>query len=71
MISTIRKYTQSVSTYAVHQPHNDGKEYIVNIVRNDSTGKIVNQSISLDGWEVEDETERESIIQQIEQHERK
>ena len=68
MISTIRKYTQSVSTYAINK---DAKEYIVNIVRNDSTGKIVNQSISLDGWEVEDETERESIIQQIEQHERK
>jgi hypothetical protein len=69
MVSTIRKYTQSVTTYAVHFPHNDGKEYIANIVRNDSTGRIVSKSISVDGYEVEDEDEKQSILDSIEQYE--
>jgi hypothetical protein len=69
MISLIRKYSQSVATYAIHKPHDDGKEYIVNIVRNDSTGRIVSQSVSLDGYEVEDEDEKQSILDSIEQYE--
>jgi isopropylmalate/homocitrate/citramalate synthase len=69
MISLIRKYTQSVSTYAAHKPHDDGKEYIANIVRNDSTGRIVSKSISVDGYEVEDEDEKQSILDLIEQYE--
>jgi hypothetical protein len=69
MISLIRKYTQSVVTYAIHKPHDDGKEYIANIVRNDSTGKIVSKSISVDGWEVEDEDEKQSILDSIEEYE--
>jgi hypothetical protein len=69
MVSTIRKYTQTVATYAVHLPHDDGDEYIANIIRNDSTGKIVSQSISVDGWEVEDDDEKQYILDQIEQYE--
>jgi hypothetical protein len=69
MISTIRKYTQTVATYAVHLPHDDGKEYIANIVRNDLTGRIVSKSISVDGYEVEDENEKQFILDSIEQYE--
>jgi hypothetical protein len=64
MTRLIRQYAQTTTTYCVDHP-TIGKEYIVNIVTRDPNNKPISISISVDDLEIEDESERELVLDKI------
>jgi hypothetical protein len=68
MIKLLRQYTQTVKTYSVPYP-TLGKECIVTITKKDHSSVAPTISISVEGYELEDDEEREQITEQIAQYE--
>ena len=65
MTELIRTYTQTIETYSVRPPSLQG-EYIANIVTHNPSKKVIHNSISLNGVEVEDQDERDAVSAEIE-----
>jgi hypothetical protein len=66
-VQLIRQYSQLNQTYSLIDT-TTGKEYIVNIVTRETKNhghRPISISITLDGFEVEDEDERELVLKNL------
>jgi hypothetical protein len=64
MIKLIRSRKQTNHNFAIPHTQQVGKEYLVNVTI-DEFNKYINESVSIDGEELEDCDEREIVLNKI------
>ncbi len=64
MIKLIRTRKQTHHNFAVPHGEQVGKEYLVNVTI-DEFNRYVSESVSMDGEELEDDDEKEIVLNQI------